>query len=63
LFTQAIAQMRDGENTHEVLAELFRAMATPLQKREALGVKSWANVFPYVKESCLAFIPWITLIP
>ncbi len=48
LFTQAIAQMSDGENTHEVLAELFRAMATPLDKREALGVKSWANGFPYV---------------
>ncbi|MFN5396318.1 MAG: type IIL restriction-modification enzyme MmeI, partial [Pseudanabaena sp.] len=48
LFTQAIAKMSDGENTHEVLAELFRAMATPLQEREALGVKSWANVFPYV---------------
>jgi very-short-patch-repair endonuclease len=48
LFTQAIARMSDGENTHEVLAELFRAMATPLQEREALGIKSWANVFPYV---------------
>jgi len=48
LFTQTIAQMSDGENTHEILAELFRAMATPLQQREALGIKSWANVFPYV---------------
>ncbi|WP_199310533.1 class I SAM-dependent DNA methyltransferase [Phormidium tenue] len=48
LFTQTIARMSDGENTHEVLAELFRAMATPLQEREALGIRNWANVFPYV---------------
>ena len=38
LFTQTIARMSDGENTHEVLAELFRAMATPLEEREALGM-------------------------
>ncbi len=48
LFTQAIARMSDGENTHEILADLFRAMATPLQEREALGIRNWANVFPYV---------------
>lgn len=30
--------MSDGENTHEVLAELFRAMAIPLQERGALGM-------------------------
>jgi len=48
LFTQAIARMSDGENTHEVLAELFRAMATPLDRRDGVGVKNWANVFPYV---------------
>ncbi|MFZ4730590.1 MAG: type IIL restriction-modification enzyme MmeI, partial [Pseudanabaena sp.] len=54
LFTQTIARMSDGENTHEVLAELFRAMATPLQEREALGIRNWANVFPYVNGGLFA---------
>jgi hypothetical protein len=40
--------MSDGENTHEILAELFRAMATPLDRRDVAGVKNWANGFPYV---------------
>ncbi len=35
-------------NTHEVLAELFRAMDTRPQERQAAGIKSWADVFPYV---------------
>jgi hypothetical protein len=50
LFTQTITQMSaaDASNTHEVLSELFRAMATPLEEREAAGIRSWANVFPYV---------------
>ncbi|HIK13237.1 MAG TPA: class I SAM-dependent DNA methyltransferase [Oscillatoriaceae cyanobacterium M33_DOE_052] len=50
LFTQTITQMSapDGSNTDEVLSELFRAMATPLKEREAAGIRSWANVFPYV---------------
>ncbi|MDX2255203.1 MAG: DNA methyltransferase [Pseudanabaenaceae cyanobacterium bins.39] len=50
LFTQTVAQMSaaDSSNTHEVIGELFRAMATPLQEREAAGIKNWANVFPYV---------------
>ncbi len=50
LFTQTIAQMSaaDGSNTHEVLSEVFRAMATPLDEREGLEIRSWANVFPYV---------------
>jgi hypothetical protein len=30
LFTKTIEQMSDGSNTHEVLAELFRSMSTPL---------------------------------
>ncbi len=48
LFTQTIAQMSDGTNTHEVMGELFRAMATPLAQREAAGIRNWANGFPYV---------------
>jgi hypothetical protein len=48
LFTQTIAQMSDGSNTHEVLAEVFRSMCTPLGERSALGIRSWADVFPYV---------------
>nr|WP_072620969.1 DNA methyltransferase [Spirulina major] len=48
LFTQTVAQMSDGTNTHEVIGELFRAMATPLNEREAAGIKNWANGFPYV---------------
>jgi N-6 DNA Methylase len=48
LFTQTIAQMSDGSNTHEVLAEVFRSMCTPLGERSAVGIRSWADVFPYV---------------
>jgi len=43
-------------NTHEVLAELFRAMNTPVKHdgnfddryRKAAGIKAWADTFPYV---------------
>jgi hypothetical protein len=50
LFTATIEQMsaRDSSNTHEVLSELFRSMNTKLAEREKEGIKSWANVFPYV---------------
>ncbi|MFP4299099.1 MAG: type IIL restriction-modification enzyme MmeI, partial [Spirulinaceae cyanobacterium] len=50
LFTNTIAQMSAGDssNTHEVLSELFRAMATPLKEREKAGIRNWANQFPYV---------------
>ncbi len=50
LFTTTVEQMsaRDSSNTHEVISELFRAMNTPLKLREKEGIKSWANVFPYV---------------
>ena len=65
LFTATIARMstpghgsgndRWGD-THEVLAELFRAMATDTRHkgqlddrhRKAAHIKSWADVFPYV---------------
>ena len=48
LFTHTIAQMSGGENTHEVLSELFRSMCTPLKEREAAKIRSWAHGFPYV---------------
>jgi hypothetical protein len=52
LFTATLHKMTDSQagNTHEVLGELFRAMATDTRggKRAAAGIKSWADVFPYV---------------
>ncbi len=50
LFTATIDQMsaRDSSNTHEVISELFRAMNTKLADRALAGIRSWADVFPYV---------------
>ncbi len=50
LFTGTIEQMSasDSANTHEVIAELFRAMNTKIADREAASVPRWANGFPYV---------------
>lgn len=50
LFTATVDQMsaKDSANTHEVIAELFRAMNTVIKERAAAGIRSWANVFPYV---------------
>ncbi len=50
LFTATIDQMseRDSSNTHDIIAELFRAMNTPIKERAAANVRNWANVFPYV---------------
>ncbi len=50
LFTATVDQMseKDASNTHEVIAEIFRAMNTAIADREAAGIRSWANVFPYV---------------
>lgn len=49
-FTTCMQQMTDSQsgNTHEVIAELFRAMDTPQVQRAAKGIKSWADKFPYV---------------
>ncbi len=50
LFTKTIEQMsksRSG-NTHEVIAELFRAMDTKIEHRKASGIRPWADLFPYV---------------
>ena len=49
-FTTKVEQMsaRDSSNTHEVLAEMFRAMNTRHGDRAAAGIRPWANGFPYV---------------
>lgn len=50
LFTSTIEMMsdRNSENTHEVISELFRAMNTKHEDREAAGLRNWATKFPYV---------------
>lgn len=49
LFTDTVAKMseRDSSNTHEVIAEIFRAMNIKHEERAAAGVPRWAAVFPY----------------
>lgn len=55
-FTRALEQMSDGQsgNTHEVLAELFRAMDTKPEDRARDKTCSWADVFPYVNGGMFA---------
>ena len=50
LFTRTIEQMsvRDSSNTDEVVREIFRAMNTSPEDREAANIPRWADVFPYV---------------
>lgn len=50
LFTSTIETMseRDGANTHEIISELFRAMDIKPADRDAAGLRSWADKFPYV---------------
>ncbi|GBQ45174.1 MULTISPECIES: DNA methyltransferase [Komagataeibacter] len=52
LFTRTIQTMTEGatDQTHEVMAELFRTMDldTRNDDRDKGGVKSWARDFPYV---------------
>lgn len=50
LFTKTIELMseRDASNTHEVIAETFRAMNTKVADRDSAGIARWANPFPYV---------------
>ena len=49
-FSKIVEQMSDGQssNTHEVIAELFRAMNTPIARRAAEKFRTWADGFPYV---------------
>ena len=50
LFTQTIRQMSadNPQITHEVMAEVFRAMNTRPEARQAAKVRPYADVFPYV---------------
>lgn len=50
LFTATVDQMseKDASNTHEVIAEIFRAMNTSISDRQSASIRPWANVFPYV---------------
>lgn len=50
MFTSTVATMSAGDssNTHEVLAEVFRSLATPLKKRSEAKIRKWADQFPYV---------------
>lgn len=50
LFTTTIEQMsaKDSSNTHEVISEIFRAMNTKIEDREAAKLPRWADIFPYV---------------
>lgn len=50
LFTKTIDQMsaKDSSNTHEVIAEIFRAMNTKIEERTTQKIARWADPFPYV---------------
>ena len=50
LFTKAIEQFTasDSSNTHEVIAELFRAMDTKIEDRGKAKIRPFADDFPYV---------------
>jgi len=50
LFTTTVEQMSAGDaaNTHTVIGEIFRAMDTKPEEREAAGLPRYAMRFPYV---------------
>jgi hypothetical protein len=50
LFSATVERMSDSQssNTHEVIAELFRAMNTKIQDRAAANFRPWADAMPYV---------------
>jgi hypothetical protein len=50
IFTKTLREMSDPQstNTHEVIAELFRAMDIKPEDRKSANVKSWADNFRYV---------------
>ena len=43
-----------SRNTHEVIAELFRAMDTKIENCKAANLRPWADRFPYVNGSLFA---------
>lgn len=56
LFTGTLEQMTGAraDNTQEVIGELFRAMDTKLEDRDAAGLPRWAGAFPYVNGGLFA---------
>lgn len=56
LFTETVNRMSENNssNTHEVISELFRAMDKPINERPSLGIRSWADAFPYVNGGLFA---------
>lgn len=50
LFTGTVQQMSasDASDIHEIMGEMFRAMDTKVNEREAKGIRNWAKKFPYV---------------
>lgn len=56
LFTSTVEQMSDSrsDNTQHVLGELFRAMDTKPEEREAANLPRWACTFPWVNGGLFA---------
>ena len=56
LFTETVNKMSESNssNTHEVIGELFRSMDTPIKDRSSAGIRSWADLFPYVNGGLFA---------
>lgn len=50
LFTGTVQQMSasDATDTHEIIAEIFRAMDTKVSDRKTKEIRNWAMKFPYV---------------
>jgi hypothetical protein len=50
VFTKTVEQMSgsDSSNTHQVIGELFRAMNTKAENRDAAKIPRWANAVPFV---------------
>lgn len=56
MFTDTVSTMSapDASNTHEVIAELFRAMNTPHAARGTAGLPRWGVQLPYVNGGLFA---------
>jgi hypothetical protein len=54
LFTRKIELMSDATNTHEIIAEVFRAMDLSWQMRKSANLRPWAEAFPYVNGGLFA---------
>lgn len=56
LFTLTLIKFSDpsGNNLHEIIGELFRAMDTPIEKRAETKFSNWADALPYVNGGLFA---------